>query len=799
MRTEARIKKLKNRAWELIKKGCNSAALQIISAIASFYYSANQKYTDASLEEMLSAFDFPVKTGALKPSADTVLFYDGFGLDIRGLAFIYVKALCEKGYHVIYLVDEKRINDLPCIGGMLQKYAGEMVHIPRRLDDMERAVFIAETAVNRNPASAMLYTTPSDASGVLAFTRMPKGIMRYQINLTDHAFWLGVHAFDYCIEFRNYGASVSEYYRKTDRSALLIQPFYPGDSYTGDFKGFPFERGEHDFVVFSGGALYKTKNPEGTYYQIVRKILNGYPDVKFWYAGFGENLQMDKLCADFKGRVFYTAERKDLSLIMRNCDVYLSTYPISGGLMSQYAAAAGCYPLTLKGGPYNEGVLLDNGDCRLLWDSTEELLQEFNRLYRDAEYREKISRAIRRCVISEEVFADNLDGIIKTGKSVFPTVTEKTDTSAFQKLYDSGKDEKQLQQAVASLRFPALLQIMPFYYGISLLKKWGGYCEGTFDLTVCLVTYNSDWQKVRRTLVSILEQKHVRYELIISDDGSDEDHFEKITKLLESYRFADYRFIKHAKNVGTAGNVYQVYCQAKGMFIRLLGPGDYFTGETQLSQWLDLFQEEELLIAFGDSVYYSYGEGKTRFYRLKNSPRNLWIYRSKRNHGAVRTSYLILNEFICAASFIMFHRQLVLDYSFEIQGKVRYAEDNIFRLMMFDGFEFPYYRYNSCFYEYGSGVSTSGDSRWRRLIGADCCVTEEIMLERYAADRISSCYQKYLRMWHNRKKIRSRLYKYSMFPWAIFLRMTALFVPSCTPKCNEAEKKFYFKITETEE
>ena len=36
---------------------------------------------------------------------------------------------------------------------------------------------------------------------------------RYQVNLTDHAFWLGTYAFDYCLEFLDFGAIVSREYR----------------------------------------------------------------------------------------------------------------------------------------------------------------------------------------------------------------------------------------------------------------------------------------------------------------------------------------------------------------------------------------------------------------------------------------------------------------------------------------------------------------------------------------------------------------------------------------------------------
>lgn len=475
-----RISKLENKTWSLISKGDYNGALQIISALASFYYGSNQKYTDKNLEDMILAMELPMKCVKMKTLFNTVLFYDGFGFDIRGLAFIYIKALCEKGYHVVYIVDERKSHKLPNINGVLKKYGGEMVCIPYGLDYMECAVFINHTVVKKNVAHAMLYTTPYDSSAVLAFTKIPNNIRRYQINLTDHAFWLGVHAFDYCIEFRNHGASISEYYRGIDKSKLLMLPYYPGNGYKGGFQGFPFERQKDDFVVFSGGSMYKTKDREGTYYKIVRYLLKHYPNVKFWYAGTGENKGMKTLLHDFRGRVFFTSERKDISFIMQHCDIYLSTYPIAGGLMSQYAAAAGCIPLTLRRkGTVNGGTLTENNECKFLMDSPEELLKEFDKLYHDDAYREKAGEAVCRCVPAEDIFACNLNKILKEGKSDFQMSTKKIDTSDFLKLYDTGDFTKLLSKVIGSPKYPSLFRIMPYYYTVSLLKKimWWIGCQ----------------------------------------------------------------------------------------------------------------------------------------------------------------------------------------------------------------------------------------------------------------------------------------------------------------------------------
>ena len=43
--------------------------------------------------------------------------------------------------------------------------------------------------------------------------------------------------------------------------------------------------------------------------------------------------------------------------------------------------------------------------------------------------------------------------------------------------------------------------------------------------SIILLTYNVDMDEVKLTLKSILEQKFTDYEIVVSDDGSKENHF----------------------------------------------------------------------------------------------------------------------------------------------------------------------------------------------------------------------------------------------------------------------------------
>ena len=56
-------------------------------------------------------------------------------------------------------------------------------------------------------------------------------------------------------------------------------------------------------------------------------------------------------------------------------------------------------------------------------------------------------------------------------------------------------------------------------------------------VSVLLVTYNADWNKLKQTIESIIAQKDVSFELIIADDGSKIRWDEQIQELCKEHGF----------------------------------------------------------------------------------------------------------------------------------------------------------------------------------------------------------------------------------------------------------------------
>lgn len=415
------IQQNKNEIKKLVFLQKYEEALAKITTLANSLYESNQYYVDDDLENALLNIQKQLQKKCgfdeIKDvNTKTVLFYDGFGLDSRGLAYVYLKALVNLGYKVIYMTISNAQGNIPRITKLIEHAGGEIVF--GRTDSYTLWYqYIYKVFSIVKPVKAFFYTTPYDVSAVMAFNQLADQVERYQINLTDHAFWLGINAFDYCLEFRDYGATLSSLYRNINPNKLLVQPYYPDFNSNEEFQGFPFRKKQGDFVVFSGGFLYKTIDENLTYYKIVEYLLLKYPQIKFWYAGYGsqdECKPINELILRYPGRVVHTPERKDLFQVMQNIDMYINTYPLGGGLMSQYSAIAGKAPLTFstKGFCAVE-TLLDYEKLKLSTIDIDEFVNMIDGYINKNKYSsDAYIENLKASVVTEKQFGDNLNGII---------------------------------------------------------------------------------------------------------------------------------------------------------------------------------------------------------------------------------------------------------------------------------------------------------------------------------------------------------------------------------------------------
>ena len=251
-------------------------------------------------------------------------------------------------------------------------------------------------------------------------------------------------------------------------------------------------------------------------------------------------------------------------------------------------------------------------------------------------------------------------------------------------------------------------------------------------ISVVILTYNASYDDLKKTIDSVLKQKGVEIEIVLSDDGSTEYCLDKIKTYLNGREFINYKIIVNEKNEGTVKNLYRGLQCASNKYIKDISPGDMLFGDFSLSEWLEYTIEKKADWSFCDTIYYKYDKEKIIPLSVKSSPQNIRVYEGN-NFDEMRWQYFVLDDISVGAS-MLFKKDVIHKSTEEIINKVKYAEDNAFRMAMFDGVPFCFYNRHCVLYEYGTGISTSKQLKWARLLENDFNATNQILNQRDVMD-----------------------------------------------------------------
>ena len=144
-----------------------------------------------------------------------------------------------------------------------------------------------------------------------------------------------------------------------------------------------------------------------------------HDDVIFVYAPKSEGLNCKEVQEKFPTRFFLVEHRKDLFQLLKHVYLYLSTYPLGGGLMTQYAVIAGKYPLVVAENDGFSGILLGCDERELYYSSLEALEEDMDRMLNDVSYLKEKEAKLQNRVITEEGFTRELKRIITEGTSQY--------------------------------------------------------------------------------------------------------------------------------------------------------------------------------------------------------------------------------------------------------------------------------------------------------------------------------------------------------------------------------------------
>lgn len=417
-------------------------ALIDIETAANWAYNFNHIYTDEDAEQLLMQIgEMAIEPVQIeKPKSDHCVLIDSFLLDNRGLSQQYLRAMMANNMHILVVYTNA--------GGAIGKDTlcelkaydkTEIVTFTKGIDKFEEAKQIVKLIKAFSPAHIFLHLTPWDTIALMACHAI-KGPKVYQINLTDHAYWLGARFIDYSLEFRPYGMTVSLEKRGLRREQILGLPYYPITPVSADFAGLP-DMPDDAVKVFTGGSLYKMLGKDDIFFRIMEIILGIAPNVYIMVAGFNEDQHFDEKVCTIRGkeRVLQIGVRKDIDSVFERCDIYLGTYPMAGGLMSQYAAKHGKPIIAYhdEGDVMNEvGEVINhyNHDFHS-FTSLEEMSRYAERLVRDLEYRKSQGQVLHDGMMTAKRFNSAFMATISGQKSQFKWNPDEIDYDSFFERY----------------------------------------------------------------------------------------------------------------------------------------------------------------------------------------------------------------------------------------------------------------------------------------------------------------------------------------------------------------------------
>lgn len=243
------------------------------------------------------------------------------------------------------------------------------------------------------------------------------------------------------------------------------------------------------------------------------------------------------------------------------------------------------------------------------------------------------------------------------------------------------------------------------------------YMESIIKISIVVLQYNPNLNKLYLTLDSILRQRKILYEIIVADDGSKNNYFVEIEQYLKNKNFFDFRLIHHDKNCGTVKNYYDGVIGSQYDIIKVISPGDMLYGDNVLYKWALYMIEHKCLWSICKVVYHKIENNHIVSFSSISHPKYLKCYLRKCTNKCI-INYLIFNDNAVGASFLT-NKYILIKYLLIIMNRVEYAEDNIYRLMILDNVPFVYFPFNAIFYEYGTGISTSNNVVFNAKIQSD--------------------------------------------------------------------------------
>ncbi len=422
--------RLKQKSISMYNGKQYSRSLKFIECAAKVAYNISFRFSDVELDNLI----YKIATEIFQKSKtfnndhrgrECFVFFDYYPNDSRGLSEQYLNALIDNNIEFLYIVENYQSNKTKNVITLVRNYPRcSLLILDDKCNDIEKAIIAYNEIIKYQPTRALLHLLPWDVVGCLVFSYL-SNVKRYMIDLTDHAFWLGTNCFDYLIEFRDFGCTIALDKRKVLQDEIILLPYYP-INFNQEFKGFPIQKEKGKVYLLTGGAFYKTYGDSYKFYAVLKKLLDSNKELIILFVGDGSKGYIHQFITrnNYQQRLILLGNRTDILEVFKHSDIFLATYPIGGGLMSQFAAMAGNAIIAFvderNPSNYPENFLYKLHNETKLSYSGDDFFIEAAKLINNESYRLEKAHCTNNKIISRNEFGSLFfDFIYKTRQQAF--------------------------------------------------------------------------------------------------------------------------------------------------------------------------------------------------------------------------------------------------------------------------------------------------------------------------------------------------------------------------------------------
>ncbi len=251
--------------------------------------------------------------------------------------------------------------------------------------------------------------------------------------------------------------------------------------------------------------------------------------------------------------------------------------------------------------------------------------------------------------------------------------------------------------------------------------------------SIVVITYEPVWEKLRATLASILSQDFKDYEIIMTDDGSKNNLYDKVEKYFKHFGFTRYKFLTHAENRGTVKNLISGVGAAEGTYIRDFGPGDMFYSRDTLGKVYKYMTETDCKMAAGLPIGYT-KTAKGRKAVKFDHPFDIDAY-LKNNEERILENLILYTDMVCGANLV-YEKEFFLHYLNRIEDHVIYAEDLLQIMAALEGERASIMPFRMIWYEVDTGSSTKKMSPFKKRLAEDVENMFDLLLSEHPDNKL---------------------------------------------------------------